>query len=222
MINSDILSFLTQLKKHNNKPWFEENKSRYLIARADFTELVTDILEKFPSVDSEIKELRPNDCLFRIYRDVRFSKNKTPYKINMSAAFHKGGKKSGYGGYYIHIQPGGNSFIGGGIWSPPPEDVKKIRQEIDYNFDEFKKIISNKKFISIFGELEKEKGQVLVNLPKGYEKDNPAAEFLKLKSWVVSKNFSDAELLKSNFLKEIMSAFQALKPFIHFLNRSLD
>lgn len=222
MIQSQTLDFLKNIKLNNNKPWFEEHKSQYLSARENMEQFVADLLHLFPTIDSEIHSLKPSDCLFRIYRDVRFSKDKTPYKINMSAAFHKGGKKSGYGGYYIHIQPGGNSFIGGGLWSPSAENVKKVRQEIDYNWPEFESIIHSKHFQKTFGTLERDKDQVLQNPPRGYEKDHPAIEYLKLKSWVVSQNISDKELMKNGVLKQIATSFKTLSPFLHFLNRALD
>lgn len=222
MFQPSTLSFLKQLKKNNNKPWFDENRDKYELARADFTKFVAELLQKIPSIDSTIKDLKPKDCMFRINRDIRFSKNKTPYKINMSAAFHKGGKKSIYGGYYFHLQPGGNSFIGGGLWSPEPESIKKVRQEIDYNFSEFQKIIKAPAFVKRFGGLEREEGQVLVNVPKGYEKDNPAAEYLKLKSWVASQNISDETLAQPTLLKEVLQSFKTLQPLLHFINRSFE
>ncbi len=222
MFQPSTLSFLKQLKKNNNKPWFDENRDKYESARADFTKFVAELLQKMPSIDSTIKELEPKDCMFRINRDIRFSKNKTPYKVNMSAAFHRGGKKSIYGGYYFHLQPGGNSFIGGGLWSPEPESIKKVRQEIDYNFPEFQKIIKAPAFVKRFGELEREQGQVLVNVPKGYEKDNPAAEYLKLKSWVASQNISDEILTQPTLLKEVLQSFKTLQPLLYFINRSFE
>jgi uncharacterized protein (TIGR02453 family) len=216
------LSFLKQLKKNNNKPWFDENRDKYVLARADYEQFIGKILEKIILFDSNIKELQPKDCMFRINRDVRFSKNKIPYKISLSASFKKGGKKSIYGGYYFHLQPGGNSFIGGGLWSPEPDSIKKVRQEIDYNFPEFQKIIKAPSFVKRFGELEREKGQVLINVPKGYEKDNPAGEYLKLKSWVASQNISDEILTQPALIKEVLQGFKALQPLLQFINRSFE
>ena len=160
--------------------------------------------------------------MFRIHRDVRFSKNKTPYKINMSASFSRGGKKSVFADYYIHLQPGNNSYAGGGIWMPEGDVVKNIRQEIDYNFREWQQIINATSFRKTFGTLEYSEGQALVQMPRGYEKDNPAAEFLKLKSWVATHNISDEELMKRGSETRVAKVFENLQPMILFLNRALE
>ncbi|HZW70528.1 MAG TPA: DUF2461 domain-containing protein, partial [Hanamia sp.] len=136
MIPASTLSFLKSLKKNNNKPWFDANREKYLETRNNFEQFVALLLQKMILFDEDLKELEYKNCLFRINRDVRFSKDKTPYKINFSASFNKGGKKSIYAGYYLHVQPGDNSFIGGGLWRPEPEQLKKVRQEIDYCFPE--------------------------------------------------------------------------------------
>src|SRR5690606_30538953 len=143
-------------------------------------------------------------------------------KINLSASFSKGGKKSVYADYYFHLQPGGKSYTGGGIWMPEAAEMKKIRQEIDYNFPEFNKIIQAAAFKKTFGELERMEGQMLVNVPKGYEKDNPAADYLKLKSWVATHSFTDESLMKSAIVNETAQILRTLQPMIAFLNRSLD
>ncbi len=222
MITASTLSFLKSLKKNNNKPWFDANKSKYLEARNNFEEFVALLLQKMTLFDEDLKELEYKNCLFRINRDVRFSKDKTPYKINFSASFNKGGKKSIYAGYYLHVQPGGNSFIGGGLWRPEPEQLKKVRQEIDYCFPEFKKIVTTPAFKKSYGELEKDENQMLVNIPKGYEKENPAADFLRMKSFVATKNIADTDIVNSKFTNEIIQSFKALKPLLNFINRSFE
>lgn len=174
------------------------------------------------SFDPDMKDLETKNCLFRINRDIRFSKDKTPYKINISASFNKGGKKSINAGYYFHLQPGGNSFAGGGLWIPAAPELKKLRQEIDYCLPEFKKIINNPVFKKHYGELEREKNQMLVNVPKGYDKENPAADFLKLKSFIATKNIPDSALLLPNLSKEITQAFKTLMPLIKFINRAFE
>jgi uncharacterized protein (TIGR02453 family) len=222
LITASTLSFLKSLKKNNNKPWFDANKSKYLEVRNNFEEFVALLLQKMALFDEDLKELEYKNCLFRINRDVRFSKDKTPYKINFSASFNKGGKKSIYAGYYLHLQPGGNSFIGGGLWRPEPEQLKKVRQEIDYCFPEFKKIIEVPAFKKNYGGLEKDQNQMLINIPKGYEKENPAADFLKMKSFVATKNIADVDLTNPKFMNQIVDSYKTLKPLLNFINRSFE
>jgi uncharacterized protein (TIGR02453 family) len=222
LISPSTLSFLKSLKRNNNKQWFDSNRQKYLDAKYNFEEFVASLLQKMSRIDEDLKELAPKNCTFRINRDIRFSKNKTPYKISLSASFNKGGKKSIYAGYYFHIQPGGNSFAGGGLWRPEPVELKKLRQEIDYCLPEFKKIIQASSFKKNYGELEKEENQMLVNVPKGYEKENPAADFLRMKNFVATKNLSDTEVLHPRLDDKVIQSFKALMPLIKFINRSFE
>ena len=222
IIQSTTLAFLKALKKNNNKPWFDQNREKYTAAKNNFEELVTSLLQKMVLFDEDMKDLVPKNCTFRINRDVRFSKNKNPYKINLSASFNRGGKKSIYAGYYFHLQPGGDSFAGGGLWMPEPDGLKKLRQEIDYCFPEFKKIITAPAFKKQYGELEKDDKQMLVNVPRGYEKDNPAADFLRMKSFVATRNISDEEILSPALVTNVIQSFKALLPLIKFINRALE
>ena len=141
MIQKNLLDFLKSLKKNNNKAWFDEHKNQYEDARAAFVQTTGDWITILAKIDSTLANLTAKQCIFRINRDVRFSKDKRPYKHNMSAYFNKAGKKGTGAGYYIHIEPGA-SFIAAGIWMPGTEELSKIRQEIDYNFPEWKKIPS--------------------------------------------------------------------------------
>src|SRR6188768_1481751 len=143
MLQPSTLKFLKSLNKNNNKPWFEEHKVDYQDAKADFESVVQQILDGLYKVEPELVGLQVKDCTFRIYKDVRFAKDKTPYKTNMGASFSPGGKKTPRPGYYFHLEPGGNTFAGGGMWMPEAAVLKKVRQEIDYNFEEFQQIISN-------------------------------------------------------------------------------
>jgi uncharacterized protein (TIGR02453 family) len=222
LISTSTISFLKTLKKNNNKPWFDNNREKYLDAKNNFEEFVGSLLSKMILFDEDLKDLIPKNCTFRINRDIRFSKNKTPYKINLSASFNKGGKKSIYAGYYFHLQPGGNSFVGGGLWRPEPIELKKLRQEIDYCFPEFKKIIDSTSFKKNYGDLEKDDNQMLVNVPKGYEKDNPAADFLRMKSFVATKNIADVDLTNPALANQVIQSFKALLPLIKFINRSFE
>lgn len=222
MISSSTITFLKALKKNNNKPWFDKNREKYNAAKYNLEEFVALLLQKMVLFDEDMKELTAKNCTFRINRDIRFSKNKTPYKINLSASFNRGGKKSIYGGYYFHLQPGGNSFVGGGLWMPEPENLKKLRQEIDYCFPEFKKIIGAAAFKKYYGELEKDEKQMLVNVPKGYDKENPAVDYLRMKSYIATKNLSDEEILSPKLADEVIQSFKALMPLVKFINRAFE
>lgn len=222
MIQKSTLDFLKALKKNNNKIWFDQNREKYNTTKDNFDEFVALLLEQMILFDEDLKELSSKNCTFRINRDIRFSKDKTPYKINLSASFNKGGKKSINAGYYFHLQPGGNSFVGGGLWMPEAIELKKLRQEIDYCFPEFKKIINASSFKKHYSELKKDEKQMLVNVPKGYEKENPAADFLRMKSFIATKNLSDEEVTSVNLVKETTQAFKALMPLIKFINRSFE
>ncbi|MEO5907761.1 MAG: DUF2461 domain-containing protein [Ginsengibacter sp.] len=222
MIFPSTLLFLKALKKNNNKEWFDKNREKYIIAKNNFEEVISDLLKKMIVFDNDLKELSSKDCIFRINRDIRFSKDKTPYKISRSASFNKGGKKSVNAGYYFHLQPGGNSFVGGGLWMPQSEDLKKLRQEIDYCFPEFKKVSAAPAFKKHYNKLEKDEKQMLVNVPKGYDKENPAVDFLRMKSFVATKNLSDVEVLSPKLTNEIIQSFKALMPLVKFINRAFE
>lgn len=220
MLQSSTLKFLKGLKKNNNKPWFEAHREQYESARMDFENFIKIILDKHSKKDADLRELVPKKCMFRMNRDIRFSKNKTPYKTNFAASMDKGGKKSGFAGYYFHCEPG-NSFIGGGLWMPDKDPLKKVRQEIDYCLPEFQKIVTSKKFRSIYPELYSGEGVKLSKIPHGFEKDNPAAEYLKFKSWLVLTNLKDSDLTSKVLVKKTLMAFEIVQPFINFINRAL-
>ena len=220
MIEKNILEFLKDIKKNNYKPWFDSNKKRYEDARSSFILSVEKMIAAIATFDNEISNLTAKECILRINRDVRFSKNKTPYKNNMAAYFNRAGKKGTGAGYYLHIEPGA-SFAAAGIWMPEGDGLSKIRQEIDYNFDEWKKIIGSSAFKKQF-EKGLESSNTLVRPPKGYDENNPAINFLKLKSFIVSKTFSDADVMSKTFTSDLTKTFRQVKPMIDFINRSLD
>lgn len=213
-----ILNFLSGLQTNNNREWMEANKKTYQDAKTAFEELVHTLIQKISAFDSDMADLEPKQCIFRLNRDIRFSKDKSPYKLNFGAAMQKGGKKSRVGGYYIHIQPNQESFVGGGIYMPDASELAKIRQEIDYNGESLKKIIQNEAFIQRFGEIW---GEKVKSAPKGYAKDHPDIELLKLKSFVVFEKFNDPDILKDDFADRCVAAFQALKPLNDFLNEAI-
>ena len=222
MLQASTIKFLQALKKNNSKEWFDTNRKQYELAKADFAALIDAIIHSFGKKDPSIAGLLAKECVFRINRDVRFSKNKEPYKTNMGASITAGGKKVMMAGYYFHLEPGGNSFVGGGLYMAEPDKLKKVRQEIDYNWVDFSKIIQHKKFREIYGDLDKSEGMSLIREPKGYEKDNPAIDYIKLKSWIGLKPISDQELTEKELVKTITTSFEALYPMIIFLNRALS
>ena len=222
MLNPKTLQFLTKLKKNNSREWFNQHRDDYDAAKENFIELVNQILANTSQFDQELSLLTYKDCIFRINRDVRFSKNKDPYKNNMAAYFVKGGKKSWLAGYYFHCEPGGKSFIGGGLYGGEPDQIKKVRQEIDYNWEEFKGILENKSFKKLFGDLSKEEGMSLIREPKGYEKDNPAIDYIKLKNFIVAVPVTDEELTDKKLIKKIITCFTAMQPLLQFLNRAME
>ncbi|MBK6991631.1 MAG: DUF2461 domain-containing protein [Chitinophagaceae bacterium] len=221
MLQTSTFKFLKDLKKNNNKPWFDKNRKVYEAAKADFISFIQAVIDQHGKKDASIKNLLAKDCLFRINRDVRFAKDKSPYKTNMGASINKGGRKAeNSAGYYFHLEPGG-VFTGGGIWMPMPDELKKVRQEIDYNFTDFKKIIAAKKFKTVYGELSSNPEYKLSRVPKGYDPENPAAEFLKLKSYIAMIKISDADLTSKDLVKKTVAAFEALQPLIEFINEAL-
>jgi uncharacterized protein (TIGR02453 family) len=216
MIQKSTLQFLNELKKNNNREWFETNRKKYETAKENILEVAAGLIKVVGAFDKNIAELEPKQCIFRINRDVRFSKNKSPYKNNMSLIISQGGKKAETASFYIHIEPG-QAFIGCGFWSPEVKKLAAIRQEIDYNSKDFKKIISTKKFTDTFTEgLSME--ATLQRPPKGYEAENPAIDFIKLKSFVTITQLTDADLQHKDFVKKILEIYKVAKPFIDFLN----
>lgn len=219
MLTNDTFKFLSGLKKNNNKPWFDAHRKNYEAAQEEIKKLVEAWIKVAGKNDESLSALEPKKCIFRINRDIRFSADKTPYKKNLGAYINKGGKNANTAGYYLHIEPG-NSFFAAGNWMPTPVELSKIRQEIDYNFDSFKKIINDKKFKTVFGSLSEE-GK-LKRPPKNYDEANPAIEFLKNKSFIVSAKLKDSELASKDFIKQLSALTANVKPFVDFLNSAIE
>jgi uncharacterized protein (TIGR02453 family) len=215
-----VLVFLKDLAENNNKPWFDENRDKYLEAKKEIESFTIKLIQEFGETEPSIANLEAKECLFRINRDVRFSKDKSPYKTNFGISINPGGKKSELAGYYIHIEPA-KSFVGGGLWMPMPEQLGKIRQEIDYNLEQFEELIKAPTFKKQYGTLNSGKEISLVRVPKGYEADSPAAEYLKLKSFTATKPLPDDTIASKEFIEHCTTAFKALKPLIGFLNQGI-
>ena len=217
MLTKDILQFLGELKLNNTREWFAENKQKYEKANKSLLTLVEQLIPAVQRIDSTIGALSAKDCVFRIYRDTRFSPNKTPYKTNMGAYFARGGRKSIYAGYYMHLEPGG-SMLAGGIWMPEPEALKKIRQEIYYNSAEFKSLLAAKSFIENFGALSDE-GK-LKNPPRDFPADFPDIDLLKNKNFTMFHSLNDEAVYSEDFPLIFTKVFEAMKPVNDFLNKA--
>ncbi|MFZ9386549.1 MAG: DUF2461 domain-containing protein [Chitinophagaceae bacterium] len=222
MITPATIKFLKDLKKNNNKPWFDANRKRYEEARENFMDFIQSVISLHGKKDPSIRSLSARDCMFRINRDIRFSKDKSPYKTNFGASINRGGRKAwNSAGYYFHLEPG-NCFAGGGIYMPDPESLKKIRQEIDYNLPGFKKILAEKNFKTTYGDLDRSAEFLLSRVPKGYEPGNPAAEYLRLKSYIAMIRIPDTLLVSKDLTRKTVAAFADLQPLIQFINTCLD
>jgi len=214
-IEKSTLNFLKSLSKNNNRDWFNKNKNLYLAAHENVIAFADTLLHEMCKHDN-IETHTGKDSIFRIYRDVRFSKDKSPYKTYWAGHFKRATKKL-RGGYYFQIGPG-ESLAAGGFFSPDPKDLLRIRKDIDMNYADWKKILADKKISKTFGEL---KGEKVATSPKGFSKDNPAIELLKYKQFYFSRNFSDYEILSDGFLKEINQTFKNLRTYFDYMSEVL-
>lgn len=217
-MSQHLVKFLEELSLNNRKEWMDNHKQRFLDLRARFLENMATVLENLTELDPRLEGLKPKDCIFRQNRDVRFSPNKMPYKTNMAAYFAAGGKKSVGPGYYLHLQPG-ESFIAGGIWMPSSDILKKIRQEIDYSGKELEGILENPAFKSYFGEME---GEKLKTSPKDFDGDHPYIQYLRYKSFIVTKSIPEGEVVSENYISLAVKGFSMMKPFQDFLYRAVE
>jgi len=213
-----IYDFLKRLVVNNNKEWFHANKPMYQKAKSAFEDFVQYLLIELSSFDDSMKNLYAKDCIFRIFRDLRFSNDKTPYKNNFGAYMTPGGRKSIYAGYYFHVEPD-NSFVGGGIYCPQSEQLLAVRNEIYNDPDGFKKIINNKKFKEIFPEIS---GKMLKSVPRGFDRSFSDVDLLKYKSYTFVTPVSDKMLQDKNLSDYIMNAFTKLKTVNDFINRAIS
>ena len=219
MIHQQTLDFLSELVDNNNREWFLANKERYDIARENVIDFAGQLIKHMHKVDPDIsEELDPKKCVMRIYRDIRFSKNKTPYKNNFGISIPTLGSKLGGVEYYIQIQPG-KSFVAGGYWMPEAPHLKAIRQEIDYNAAELKAIIDDPGFVKLFGNFRSQ--DQLKTVPREYSPDNENIDLLKLKNFIVSHKISDKDVIKSNCAESIAQVCSKIYPMNVFLKNAL-
>lgn len=216
LILPSSLNFLKLVKKNNNRDWFSEHKERYLSELSQLEAFATALLTEMNRHDV-IETASGRASLHRIYRDTRFSKDKTPYKTNWSGSFSRAGKAR-RGSYYFHIEPG-NSFVAGGFWGPNPPDLKLIRDELAWDATPLRTILASKSFRSTFGNLE---GEQLKTAPKGYDPAHPAIDLLRYKQFLLRKRFTDAEVLSADFVHKASAAFKAMRPFLDFMSEVLS
>lgn len=209
--------FLRQLKGNNNREWYHANKETYNKAKQEFEHVTKLLIHEVSRFDENISGLQPKECIFRIFRDVRFSSDKSPYKTNFGTFIVPGGKKSMNAGYYLHIEPG-ESMIASGIYMPPSPILNAIRKDIYTLPDEFKNIIQSKEIKELFGEIS---GEKLKSPPRGFSKDFPDVELLKYKSYGLIRMKSDREMMNNEILQEIVTCYQASFPFVTFLNEAI-
>ncbi len=215
----EILRFLRQLKKNNDREWMQQQKPLYQAQRGAFMDLVGNTIEGLARFEQGVQGLEPKDCVFRINRDIRFSKDKTLYKTHFGAYMADGGRKSMLPGYYLHLEPGNKSILAAGVYHPPSDLLAKIRQEIDYNPKDFLKIVEKKSWKEEFGALE---GERLIRAPKGYPIDHPQIQYLQLKSFMALKRFKDTEVTDSKFSKTILQTYKRMSPLVQFLQTAIS
>ena len=210
-LNPDILSFFAELETNNNREWFEPQKKRFKALEAEMKQFSADLVEAMNEHDS-IDRYK----LFRLYRDVRFSKDKTPFKTHFGISFHRE-KPALRGGYYLHIKPGDN-FIATGFWNPDKDDLKRIRKEMEIDAEEFRDIMAEPSFKTIWGSLE---GDEVKTAPKGFSKEDPNIDLIKKKAYLFTKRYSDKEVLSKNFIQQVNADFQAVRPFFDYMSSVL-
>lgn len=220
MLSKNTLQFLDDLKANNNRDWFLENKKRYEAVKKEYQQLVGDFLDTMKPLDPSLEMLEVKNCTFRINRDIRFSKDKTPYKSHLGVWLSSGAKGMNRSGYYLHLERGA-SFIAGGLYCPEAADLKKMRKEIAYFHDDLEAILNEKDFKREFKDFDRNEKDTLKNPPRGYEKEHPAIEFLKLKSFECSQRIDISEVTKKDFVATMSKKLIALKPLNDFINRAL-
>jgi uncharacterized protein (TIGR02453 family) len=213
-----VLGFLDELAQNNNKAWFDSHRPAYTTARATFERFIDDIIDEFRTSD-HLQDLAAKHCMARIYRDVRFSKDKSPYKTNFGAMIAPGGWKTTALGYFVSVAPQGQSMVAGGLYDPTPEQLNRFRQAIDEDATTFKKVTAARDFVATFGEVE---GDRLKTAPKGYDRAHPDIALLQLKQITVIHRFSDPAVLAPTFADQVAIACRAMKPFLAYLSGAVQ
>jgi len=217
-IMKELFKFLRELKVHNEREWFRANKDRYDMLHKEHISIVRMLIDRIAVFDSEIAGLDPKSCIYRIYRDIRFSNDKTPYKTHFGAYMTGfGGRTSPYSGYYLHLEPD-NCLISGGVWCPTPQMLKKLRMDIFNSAEEFTNILNNKQFSKLFGSLE---GEQLKRTPDGFPKNSPYDNLLRYKYYIVSAMKPEQFFEQEGWIEKVAEDFKVLYPFNKFLNYTI-
>lgn len=220
MITKDTLQFLEDLKNNNHRDWFQANQDRYEAYKQDYRSTVEAFLDVMKPLDETLEQLEFKDCSYRINRDIRFSKDKTPYKTHMGIWMCEGKKHTNLAGYYVHIEPD-SGFAGGGLYMPEAPALNKVRREIDGFYEELEDVLNAPDFKKVYGGLDTDEGMVLKSMPKGFDKNHPAIELLKFKTFLATAKLSKKELLSKTFVQDTSEKLIVLKPLVEFLNRAL-
>lgn len=218
MISPVTLAFLDALQHNNHTSWMHMNRELYEQQRDEFKAFITQLIERFKTIDSNLQKVEAKNCIFRINRDIRFSKNKEPYKNNFWGLINEGGKKSADPGLYIHIEPGNKSMLAGGIYNPYPAELKKVRDWILKHYKKLEAILSDPQFKKFWWTLDDNQ---LVNVPRGYDREHPAASLLKYKHFVVIHHLKDSDVTKPDFLEYCVNAYKSIQPFNDFFKALL-
>lgn len=214
-----VLDFLTQLKQNNNRDWFQGNKKWYEASKKEVENFVTGMITTISAIDPSIQAPAMKDCMFRIFRDVRFGADKSPYKTNFGAFIAKGGRKSSYPGYYFHFEPG-ESMLAGGVYQPGPDTLRLLRNEVYFHSSELKQILEKPSFKKYFGQLGD--FDKMKKAPRDYPADFPDIDLLKYRSYIVSQNIPDKIVISDDYQKQVVEMIKELQPFIAFLNRAIS
>ncbi len=210
-ISKSAFNFLSQLKENNNREWFNFHKSKFKEEQLKIKDFFNELMERLKTHD-EIEKLK----VFRIYRDIRFSKDKTPYKTYFSGHFVRATKRK-RGGYYLQISPR-ETFVAGGFWAPNKEDLLRIRKEFELDTTEIKAIINDKKFVQNFDKIQ---GNSLKTAPRGFDKNHPDLDLIRMKQYIVTRSFTDVEVLSPNFLDEVNKTFKVMRPYFDYMSEIL-
>jgi len=214
-----VLDFLNQLKLNNNRDWFQENKKWYEASKKEVENFISEMIITISEIDPSVQTPALKDCMFRIFRDVRFGSDKSPYKTNFGGFIARGGRKSSFPGYYFHFEPG-ESMLAGGVYQPQPEILKLLRSEVYYNSPELKEIMGKPSFRKYFGHLGD--FDKMKKAPKDFPADFPDIDLLKYRSYIVSQNIPDKIVTSDNYVKQVLDMVKELQPFMAFLNRAIS
>lgn len=219
-MNNNILlfDFLKRLSANNNRDWFQENKEEYTQIRDAWMADLNQLILLMAQGDPTLQYITAKECAYRIYRDVRFSKNKAPYKTYFSAVIAAGGRKDIHSCYYLHMQPDGQSGLFGGVWCPEPKILKALRHAIDDNVEEFENIIQAPDFAKTYNLV----GDTLKTMPKDFPRDSPNAKYIKMKEFLLEHKCSDNFFSQENWIEQTAHDFLIMKPFHDFLNFTID